>query len=453
MNSIKTDIFLHDDPFPSIQISTGLLQKSGWSSYPRQTSLLIGRNSVAVRVVIINDKSIFLSLSKSILDASSLPDILFSGKSLHASMNQESISLGPVFAVLTGIKASDGKIALGNMEEYCKELAAYCKEKGGLFYLFSLNDWNGKPLKGWIYHDETWQRAPVPLPSAVHNRLHERRTEQNLLFTAAAAEFDQLGISYFNSRFLNKWEVHEWLEADPVLMPYIPASRKLGSKRDYEEYIKLYADFFIKPIYGSQGKKIFRIKETDSGYLLDDTSSIGPPSAFNETEELFRHMHPRLSREPYMLQETIRIIHYRNKPMDFRMLCHKKGGHNWAVTSMTARVSSENSFVSNLYQGGAAYSVIKILNELYGERKGRSLRHMLSELSIEICLAVERAAAGCYGELGIDLTLDEDGRLWMIEINSKPSKSSEYVTGNVKVRPSAKAVADYGFYLSMQSGV
>ncbi|MBS2968211.1 YheC/YheD family protein [Metabacillus sp. KIGAM252] len=453
MKWIKTDIFLHEDTSPSVKISSGLLNQFGQSSHSRWSFLSIGRNSVKVRFVIIDDKNFFLSISIKALEDAFVPDWLMGGQSWSVSIEAERIWIGPIFALLTDIRSAKENISLGNMDDYCKELAAYCEEKGYLFYLFSLKDWTDNHVSGWVRHKEKWVKTYLPFPNAVHNRLHQRRTELDVRFAAFAEDLHQLEIPYFNHRFLNKWEVHQWLEADPVLLPYVPASRKLSSKRDYEMYAASYADFFVKPIYGSQGKKIFRIRETDAGYLLDDTSSLDPAALFKETDEMFRHMYPRLTKEPYMLQETIRIITYHHKPMDFRILCHKKNDHDWAVTSMTARVSSENTFVSNLYQGGAAFPVKKILAELYGEKKGRNIRNMLAELSREICLAVERNSNGYYGELGIDLTLDQDERLWLIEINSKPSKSSEYVPGQMKVRPSAKAVVEYGIYLSKLNGV
>ncbi|AZB42194.1 YheC/YheD family protein [Bacillus sp. FJAT-42376] len=449
----KTDLFLHDDPNPSVKISSGLLEQFREFSNSRWCVLSIGRNSVKVRLVIINDKSSFLSLSKSAALSASIPERLIGGQTLQIRMEADRISLGPVFAILTDSRAAENHISLGNMEDYFTELASYCAERGYLFYLFALKDWKEGNVSGWVRQDEQWVRTVMPYPDVIHNRLHQRKTELGFPFISFTKELVRLGIPFFNHRFLNKWEVYEWLESDPVLLPYVPASKKLASKKDFDLYTATYADFFIKPIYGSQGKKIFRVRETDDGYLLDDTSSIEPASRFKETDELFRHMYPRLTKEPYMLQETIRIITYHSKPLDFRILCHKKNEQVWGVTSMTARVSSDSTFVSNLYQGGTAYPVKKILTELYGDKKARSIRNMLAELSEEICLAVERNTDGCYGEFGIDLTLDEDERLWLIEINSKPSKNSEYVSGLVKVRPSAKAVADFGMHLSNRNEV
>ncbi|WP_162356909.1 YheC/YheD family protein [Metabacillus mangrovi] len=443
----KTDLFLHDDTEPSVKISTGLLTAFGKSSFPRVCNLGIGRNSVKARLVIINDSSSFLSVSRSALP---VPDEMAGGRSLFVSVRRDSIAIGPLFAVLIGSGSSKESVSLPNMEDYCRELADYCRNAGCLFYLFSLKDWQDGYVNGWILRDGSWRKASMPYPDAVHNRVHQRKSELSLNFIALEEKMKQAGIPFFNSRFLNKWEVHEWLSDDPVLLPYLPASAKLTSKRDYQNYTRSYSDFFIKPVYGSQGKKIFRFRETEDGYWLDDTSSAGGPLLFREAEDAFTYMHPRLTKEPYLLQETIRIQKYRGKPLDFRILCHKKE-EGWTVTSMTARVSAENSFVSNLYQGGAAYPVKKVLTELYGDRKARHIRKMLAELSEEVCLAIDRK--GCFGELGIDLTVDEDERIWLIEVNSKPSKNSEYVMDGPKIRPSAKAVADYGMYLSMVNGV
>ena len=54
-------------------------------------------------------------------------------------------------------------------------------------------------------------------------------------------------------------------------------------------------------------------------------------------------------------------------------------------------------------------------------------------------------------ELGIDLAIDVHGKIWLIEINSKPSKTDDTVINpNSHFRPSVLRLIDYVLYLSQQ---
>jgi hypothetical protein len=70
-------------------------------------------------------------------------------------------------------------------------------------------------------------------------------------------------------------------------------------------------------------------------------------------------------------------------------------------------------------------------------------------VALEIAKAFERLAEGHFAELGIDLAIDTQGKIWLIEINSKPSKTDDTVTNPaLTTRPSVMRLLDYVLYLS-----
>lgn len=75
---------------------------------------------------------------------------------------------------------------------------------------------------------------------------------------------------------------------------------------------------------------------------------------------------------------------------------------------------------------------------------------LMKELAIEACSLVTQMSDGIIGELGVDIGVDEEGKLWIIEINSKPSKNFEAESN--KIRPSAKALLEYCTFLSFNKG-
>lgn len=434
----------------SIEMSEALRQRLKLPSSLKNVNIRLGRNSTSFSIVFISGEDFLLRFSPESAEKLTLFEQVLQLNIRKSAKNE--LILGPVIAVMTEAKWIENQLSFGSLHDFCRELAQYCEKKGYCFYVFSLKDMDFTgahlSLKGYAREEGDWVKTKVPLPDVIHNRIHSRHKETKNLPNLIDA-LSAYSIPIFNHRYLNKWEVHEKLWENPHLRPFLPVTELLASKAGLEAFLKEHEDFFIKPIAGSQGKRIFRITHKEPFLHLSYTTfSDDFKHAYPTFHDLFQALYPRLRKETFILQKTIRIQSFQNRPLDFRVLCHKDPENSWKVSSMIARVSGENQFVANLAQGGTIHPVGEILEQLYGSKKGLHFRKLLKEVSLEICTHLERLAEGIYGELGIDLAIDEEERVWMIEANIKPSKNAEFQPGNTQIRPSAKAIIEYGLYLS-----
>lgn len=429
------------------EMSEGLRQYFGLPKYLHSLKIGCGMHTVLCPIVFINEEQLSLSLGEEIFNNLHLPfhTLSLQGKLIDLMLLQ----LGPVVGLLTEIKKTEKGVSFGSIHEFCKELATFCEANGIFFYIFSLSTYNKDQLKGYYLNQNEWDEVVVPYPDVVHNRIHSRKLEHSKQFLHVISDFIENKVPYFNDRFLNKWEVHQILSASEYLTPYLPESQLLESKSNLENMLKYKKDLFIKPINGSQGKRIFRVMEKDDAtYLLDYTTFSGEiKKEFDTFHQLFSTLYPRLKKEGFLLQETINLQRYENRTLDFRLLCHKKDFHQWKVSSAVARVSGDNQFVANLARGGEQYQIKDVLNKLYGNSESLHLRKLLAELSLEIVNVICLHAGGEFGEFGIDLALDQEGHPWIIEVNTKPSKSEDDLKKG-KIRPSARAVINYCLFLS-----
>ena len=78
--------------------------------------------------------------------------------------------------------------------------------------------------------------------------------------------------------------------------------------------------------------------------------------------------------------------------------------------------------------------------------KARKLSNELRTTSITIASALEKQMNGSFGELGVDLAVDKQHQIWLLEVNSKPSKTDPQLPGAGKIRPSARKVMQYAKY-------
>jgi glutathione synthase/RimK-type ligase-like ATP-grasp enzyme len=409
-------------------------------------NLYCGRNSQEVQTVSIKESDPIIYCSYSLLEKLSLPLETFSIS--FAQIGNHSFTLGPVLCVVTEIRDNNGTISLGSIEGFCEELAIYCERLGILFYLTGLNLFQEN--LGYIFQQGSWKKSTVPTPHVVHNRIHSRKREQSELFKQFANKLVELEIPYYNDHFINKWEVHEVLEKEDHLSPYLPETKLLLNKQILEEMLAKHSYVFLKPIHGSQGRKIFKINVLEDGlYDLDYTTFAKElENKYDTIHSLFLSLRTRLNKQGYIIQQGIPLFSYQDRPLDFRFLCQKVESDDWKITSIVARVSAKNDFVSNLSRGGELKKIEEVLTDSFVQKEIRQIKKLMSELAIEIASLIDSSIPGFFGELGIDLALDKDGKPWLIEVNTKPSKDQDPKHFSSKIRPSAKAIIKHCLHLA-----
>lgn len=359
---------------------------------------------------------------------------------------RETIEFGPVIAVLTLIKKSAFE---GALVPYCEELARYCEKNHCLFYVFTLKDWRRASVIGYLRAHNQWDRRELPQPGVIHNRIGQRRLERLPATERFFESLEDKEIDIFNARYLDKWEVHEKLSSRPEFTPYLPETVLYEGKTSLQEMLNRHPSLFLKPGAGSQGKQIFRIhRKTDHLELDYTTFNGGMAHRYKDFNELHLAIQSRLRRQRYIIQQGLSLLEYGGRPLDFRMLCNRGSDGEWKITSGVARVSSEEQFVSNLARGGASYAVREVLEDTFQEKHAKQIQQLLGELALEACEIISLETEGLYGELGVDMAIDSQGKPWVIEVNTKPSKDLDPDREQKVIRPSAKAVIDYACFLA-----
>jgi glutathione synthase/RimK-type ligase-like ATP-grasp enzyme len=92
-------------------------------------------------------------------------------------------------------------------------------------------------------------------------------------------------------------------------------------------------------------------------------------------------------------------------------------------------------------------TVTHVLRRRYEKGELLHLRQHLKEIALEVANGIGMVSEGMYAELGIDLAIDQSGRPWIIEVNTKPSKNLDSAPCSSPIRPSAKAIILYCLYL------
>lgn len=407
-------------------------------SFGQDTKLQIGQNLLGTHRMadkIIVDKSIksnVMLISRSLLmhDKSNASSKLFHQLN-YRLMPDNTIRIGPIVGILIAGKESPGSPPVARRARIYKELSQNGARKNIFLYFFYANDvnWQHRFVKGFIYESRAgklyWHKATFDLPDIVYNRISYRYKEETETVQKFMGKARQASIHVFNSRFLNKWEVHQILFNNPKTNKFVIETDRYSAE-SLKKFLNKYDEFFVKPTANSVGKGIIKVianqPNTINYYRLGKSSNWQTCHSYSE-------LYSRLSipaGDKYILQEGIKLASLGKQVFDIRAQVQKDGQGKWQFTGAAIRLAAVGKFVTHVPNGGSKRDFHLTINEVFGS--GSVTQELKKQLNI-ICRSVPQALEESLNinlaVLSIDIGIDRGGHMWIIEVNSKPASFDE----------------------------
>lgn len=205
----------------------------------------------------------------------------------------------------------------------------------------------------------------------------------------------------------SKWLKHEALRRSPELAPYMPETRWL-TRDNLEHMLYKYGMVYVKPVFGALGIGVMRVDKTASGLSYQrglkrkryPSISAGYASLLRKTKD-----------RPYMVQRGIRLARYKGRPFDIRVMVQRLPRKPWKMTGMAGRVAAPGKVVTNGSQGGTIYPVSMLISG--------GIERRIHLLSLKAARRLHEVFPGLV-QIGLDVAVDRDRRLWIIEANTFP---------------------------------
>ena len=375
-----------------------------------------------------------------------------SSSTLYARFDNQSIRLwiGPLLGILIDtIPSNHSKNPFGLMTKFLEECSNAGKKHGIQVAILSPQALSvvNKEMQTWIFHENKWIKATLPLPDVIYNRITSRRVEAN---KELQAKLNILRTHYqipiFNETFLDKLQVHQLLSKEAKILHMLPETHRFQKSR-LRKMLYQYPILYLKPTNGSLGKGIIRLIRRPHQIFYQSSTPNGTVTlTFRSIAECLKKISERIGRQSYLIQRGLNLATYGGRQLDFRVLAQKNNFGTWSITSMVARIANNHHIVSNLASGGTIRKASEVIKELNLPVKP-SIRQM-KLTALTITRTFEKLAKGHFAELGIDLALDKNGKIWLIEINSKPSKTDDSVMNpTLSTRPSVTRLMNYIHFL------
>ena len=363
----------------------------------------------------------FIRVKESLSRRLFLPDSFFEIRCTFFP-EEQTLRMGPLIGILASYIEEEQNQPFKDLTNFFQEILQAAKEKHGMAYVFTLDQIDKEgPIQGWIHKNGEWKKKNFPFPNCVYNRISSRKVERNAETREKIYRLKEKGIPFFNDKFLDKWSIYKGLILEPAyqLLPYTAQYYEPESLRFF---LQRYPYIYAKPIHGSLGNGIISI-ERNKNYACHLTSLNGTNSYhFPSFSKLMQKIQPRLRKRSYLLQEGLHLLTCNGHILDFRALVQKITVGEWSITSVVARISNDNKIVSNVARGGSIFPLTEALRSADVPFPVEETRWTIRKAALRVANAMDLYIQGEFAELGIDLALDMNGKVWLIEVNSKPSK-------------------------------
>ncbi|WP_042143732.1 YheC/YheD family protein [Paucisalibacillus sp. EB02] len=329
-------------------------------------------------------------------------------------LKDNELIFGPFIGIFLGARES---VVLKKLRFLNSYVLKY-NEINGVIFAFTLENLNKADLlvDGYFYNpkQDIWEKATLPYPASIY-----KRSPFSLELREYFGTF--YGNKIFNYNTFDKWNMYNRLEQFPEALELLPRTVLYQDSHNMLEFINTYNDVYIKPIDGKKGLGIFNlVKEADTFYVRTREKEGNIEWEFKTEVELADFMNMKLAESEYIMQNTI-DININQKVLDIRVGMDKDQHGEWNNIMFVSRVSGENSIVSNrAVSGGEIQRVSDVLRSIYGysEDKVQYYEDELVRNAKLVAELLERTGLN-LGKLAFDFVIDKDGKIWIIEINSR----------------------------------
>ena len=313
--------------------------------------------------------------------------------------------------------------------------AAVAKMEGIDFIYFTYNDvdFDKKIVNGQVYKQGKWREKKTAIPAVIINSCNPKNNKQAMVMKRLKkyAMFTSYPVG-------NKIKVYRKVKKAKLFAEYLIPSSVLNEANDLFLLLEAYPAAVIKPLTGNHGKRIFFIKKADDRYQWTDGSNVH----FFKKAESTTVILQVIANQKYLLQPFIECKTKSGLTYDFRLHVQKNGIGEWEITLIYPRISGTSKMVSNISSGGYRGELEPFLKEEFGD-DSLKIKRTLEEFALTFADHFESLYSHPFDELGIDIGLDQQQKLWIFEVNWRPgSKNREFEV--------AKRLIPYCNFLAMK---
>ncbi|MFF5997079.1 YheC/YheD family protein [Lysinibacillus sp. KU-BSD001] len=295
--------------------------------------------------------------------------------------------------------------------------AAVAKAEGVSFFYFSPNTVNftTKTILAKVLEDGEWKERTVPFPDVIYNT----GSPEKLAVSKEIINKLKKEIPFTTYSIGNKWNITERLKEAKEFANYLIPTEVVKTEAQFYKYITSFKKVVFKPMAGRKGKGIYFISKAGSSY---DVQKDTIKERYTK-EQLDTLLTEQLAQETFIIQPYIQSVMKSGQVFDFRLHVQKNGEGKWVITTVYPRVAPAGSIIPNINNGGFTNYLEPFLQQEFQE-EAFNIKRMLEHFALSLARHLDEIQMVKFGEIideiGIDVGLDENQKIWIYEVNWRP---------------------------------
>lgn len=333
-------------------------------------------------------------------------------------LEQTEMKIGPVIGLL--LHNRDKKYTPWFFER-CNGYILDYQNIRGLLFVFSSEgiDVKNKTVSGYYFNpyakegETTWEKGIFSYPDVIYRRIGIKDD----IYEALSKE---MGNKIFNYPWFGKKQMWNWLSDFDSVRQYLPETRSLKKIDDFFDMFKKYSEVYIKLAGGTKGFGLIKATLKGNAYLFRFNKKK-EEKIFYTVEEVSAFIAELLAEpRPYLIQQSIDMLSYKERKIDFRFIMQKDHTKEWQCTGIIARFGKKGGIATNFQRAGFSRTFEEALKKAT-KLKYKEIYQKKQEM-IQVCKKIACALdemGNCYGDFGMDMAMDENLNVWIIEANNR----------------------------------
>jgi hypothetical protein len=180
---------------------------------------------------------------------------------------------------------------------------------------------------------------------------------------------------------------------------------------------------YLKPMMDTMSRGIIKVMRSSGQYEFvfpennKKQRAVTVKRMSSKTTALF--ILSLIRKKDYIMQQAITMKRYNQRGIDFRVIMQKNEQLHMYRCHRSFR--QKNSIVTNFTSSGLAMDgYIALQNAFHlGKSQSISKQSRMIKICTEACKVFE-VKGGNYADVGVDVMVDQKGRIWLLEINILP---------------------------------
>ena len=276
-------------------------------------------------------------------------------------------------------------------------------------------DFETKTVTGFTKEINGYKLQTISLPTVIFRRTYYSKSYQLPILKLCNEGYEIYNLRRFKHK---KYEDYNILKENPKLNLHLPDTKQ-ASVETIKDMMGKYKELMIKPNGGSVGQGIMKLEyvgEHWSLYYKEKRNKERVWTQINFKENLPDFLIEKISKKPYIVQERIHLATVRGAPFDMRVSVQKNARGRWQVSGIIAKLAGENQFLTNIHQGGTAYTLDKLLKN-HPTLLADEVKKSISDFSLKAAKYIESQFPK-LADLGFDIGINKEGFPYFIELNT-----------------------------------